>query len=102
MRKNDKEILQHLLDNHIDREKHGLGYIYMSFDQNPSLMISSPRLTSFRKMRKQMNLERSRTQNHTLESIREAMQGLRMRFPVAGAREMTSLLFHERDMSVPR
>jgi hypothetical protein len=28
MRKNDKEILQHLLEDHIDREKYGLGYIY--------------------------------------------------------------------------
>lgn len=47
-------------------------------------------------------MERSRRQKNTLESIREDVQALRELFPLAGAREMTSLLFHERNMSVER
>jgi len=49
-----------------------------------------------------MGLLRTRQQGHTVESIRQAMVELRERFPLAGAREMSSLLFHERDMSVSR
>jgi len=47
-----------------------------------------------------MGLLRTRQQGHTVESIHQAMIELRERFPLAGAREMSSLLFHERDMSV--
>jgi len=49
-----------------------------------------------------MGLLRTRQQGHTVESIHQAMIELRERFPLAGAREMSSLLFHERDMSVSR
>ncbi|KAF8169351.1 hypothetical protein BJ912DRAFT_1025640 [Pholiota molesta] len=84
MRLNDKEILKILKEEHIDTETYGLG------------------LNSFRKIRQNIGLERARRQKHTLETIREAVQGLRQLFPLAGAREMTTLLFHERDMCVPR
>ena len=47
-------------------------------------------------------MERPRQKKHTLESIREHVQALRALFPLAGAKEMVSLLFHERDQSVER
>ena len=53
-------------------------------------------------MRKQMGLERSRSQNHDLETIKVPMVELRKKYPMAGAREMTSLLFHEKGMAVSR
>jgi hypothetical protein len=53
-------------------------------------------------MRKQMGLERTRSQKHDLETIQISMSELRKKFPMAGAREMTSLLFHEKGMSVSR
>jgi hypothetical protein len=49
-----------------------------------------------------MGLQRTRQQNHTIESIRDAMTDLREAYSNAGAREMVSLLFHEKDMSVSR
>ena len=60
------------------------------------------RINSFRAMREKMGLFRSRKQGHTLESIRDAMVALRERFPKAGAREMTNLLFFENNLSVSR
>ena len=53
-------------------------------------------------MRKEMGLERTRSQNHDLETIQIPMIELRKKYPMAGAREMTSLLFHEKGMSVSR
>jgi hypothetical protein len=53
-------------------------------------------------MRKQMGLERTRSQKHDLETIQLPMIELRKKYPMAGAREMTSLLFHEKGMSVSR
>jgi hypothetical protein len=53
-------------------------------------------------MRQDLGLERPRRQKHTLESIREHIQALRELFPLAGAKEMVSLLFHERDLPVER
>jgi hypothetical protein len=53
-------------------------------------------------MRKQMGLERTRSQNHDLQTIQIPMIELRKKYPMAGAREMTSLLFHEKGMSVSR
>lgn len=47
-------------------------------------------------------MERPRRKKHTLESIREHVQALRELFPLAGAVEMVSLLFHERDLLVER
>ena len=49
-----------------------------------------------------MGLLRARQQGHSVESIREAMLELRERYPNAGARDMASILFHERNMNVPR
>ncbi len=39
---------------------------------------------------------------HTVETIRDSVVALRKRFPKAGARDMTSLLFHEMGMKVSR
>ncbi|KAK7007129.1 hypothetical protein R3P38DRAFT_3325564 [Favolaschia claudopus] len=64
--------------------------------------MTSERLTRFREMRKELGLTRARQQNHTVESIRDAMLRLRLQYPKAGHREMSSLLFHEENMSVPR
>jgi len=49
-----------------------------------------------------MGLLRTRQQSHSIETIRDAMVNLRIMYPKAGAREMVSLLFHERGMSVAR
>ena len=59
-------------------------------------------INSFRKIRQDLGLERPRRQNHTLASIREHVQALRVLFPLAGAKEMVSLLFHEQNLSVER
>lgn len=53
-------------------------------------------------MRKKLGLERTRQQGHTLETIYEPMLALRKQYPKAGARDMTSLLFHEKGLSVSR
>lgn len=60
------------------------------------------RLTKFLKVREGMGLRRARQQHHTVETIHEAMGELRLTYPNAGAREVVSLLFHERNMSVAR
>lgn len=60
------------------------------------------RINSFRKIRQELGLERPRRQKNTLESIREHVQEFRALFPLAGAKEMVSLLFHERDLPVER
>ncbi|KAG1797415.1 uncharacterized protein HD556DRAFT_1431118 [Suillus plorans] len=49
-----------------------------------------------------MGLRRTRQQGHTVKSICEAMLDLRQIYPNARAREMISLLFHEKGMSVAR
>ncbi|KAF9232881.1 hypothetical protein BU15DRAFT_67056 [Melanogaster broomeanus] len=49
-----------------------------------------------------IGLRRTRQQNHTSETIHEAMVELRSMYPKAGTREMISLLFHEKEMSVSR
>lgn len=60
------------------------------------------RLSSLKAMRREMGLLRTREQNHTLESIQPALIEMRKRYPKAGARDMTSILFHEKGMCVPR
>lgn len=60
------------------------------------------RLTKFIEVRKAMGLYRTRQQGHTTETIRESMIDLRRIYPNAGAREMVSLLFHEKGLSVAR
>ncbi|GLB43858.1 hypothetical protein LshimejAT787_1500420 [Lyophyllum shimeji] len=85
MRKTDKEIIDILKEKRIfDTDQYGLG------------------LTSFKAMRNEMGLERTRKQGHTIYSIREAMVALRVQYTKAGAVEMKSLLFHENSMSVSR
>ncbi|KAG2080493.1 hypothetical protein BD769DRAFT_1684951 [Suillus cothurnatus] len=59
-------------------------------------------ITKFKEIRNAMGLQRTRQQNHTIESIHDAMTDLREAYPNAGAREMVSLLFHEKNMSVSR
>lgn len=60
------------------------------------------RLTKFREIWEGMGLRRTRQQGHSIESIRDAMIDLRQMYPKAGIREVISLLFHERDISVAR
>lgn len=59
-------------------------------------------MTSYKALRKRLGLLSVRQQEHTLDTIRDAMVALRKRFPKAGARDMTSILFHEMGMAVPR
>lgn len=59
-------------------------------------------MTSFKAIRKRMGLLSTRQQGHTVETIRDSVVALRKRFPKAGARDMTSLLFHEMGMKVSR
>ncbi|KAG2359833.1 hypothetical protein BDR07DRAFT_1291218 [Suillus spraguei] len=82
-RQTDKQIVDGLRK-HFDTERYGLG------------------LTKFVEIRLSMGLRRTHQQGHTIESIREAMLDLRQFYPNAGAREMISLLFHEKGMSVAR
>jgi len=53
-------------------------------------------------MRSEMGLKRARQQGHSVETIHDAMVDLRRMYPNAGAREVISLLFHEKGMAVPR
>ncbi|KAG1718559.1 uncharacterized protein EDB91DRAFT_1089984 [Suillus paluster] len=55
-------------------------------------------ITKFKEIRNAMGLQRTRQQNHSIESIRDNMMDLHKAYPNAGAREMVSLLFHEKDM----
>ncbi|KAJ7759725.1 hypothetical protein DFH07DRAFT_918861 [Mycena maculata] len=84
MKKNDKEILELLRQKHLNGTGYGIG------------------LTRFLEMREAMGLLRTRKQGHDVDSIREAMLRLRAQYPKAGQREISSLLFHEEDMSVSR
>ena len=47
-----------------------------------------------------MGLEQTCSQKHDLKTLQIPMIELRKKYPMAGAREMTSLLFHEKGMSV--
>ncbi|KAI6154761.1 hypothetical protein BKA82DRAFT_4010527 [Pisolithus tinctorius] len=79
----DKEILQEV-HKHIDTNQYGIG------------------LTKLRAIRVSLGLYGTRQQDHSPESIQEAMVELRQTYPNAGTREMISLLFHEKQMSVAR
>ena len=59
-------------------------------------------MTSYKALRKQLSLLSARQQGHNLDTIRDAIVALQKRFPKAGAHDMTSILFHEMGMSVPR
>lgn len=52
--------------------------------------------------RERLGLIGTRKQNHTPESIRDAMIPMRAMYPDAGVREMIGLLYHEHGMSVSR
>jgi hypothetical protein len=77
----------------------GMNFFEFSIFFNYLLLCS---INSFRKIRQNLGLERPRRNKNTLESIREHVQALRELFPLAGAVEMVSLLFHERDLAVER
>lgn len=49
-----------------------------------------------------MGLQRTRQQGHTIESIHDTMINIRQMYPKAGIREVISLLFHEKSMSISR
>ena len=59
-------------------------------------------MTSFRKIRESMGLYRTRQQGLSVADIRTHVQTLREKYPQAGIREMISLLFHEKGLSVSR
>ncbi|KAG2344574.1 hypothetical protein BDR05DRAFT_947268 [Suillus weaverae] len=82
-RQTDRKIVENL-QNHFDTSRYGLGY------------------TKFREIHNDMGLLHTCQQNHTIESIHEAMIELRKAYPNAGAWEMVILLFHEKEMSVSR
>ncbi|KAJ8584139.1 hypothetical protein M405DRAFT_915675 [Rhizopogon salebrosus TDB-379] len=82
-RQTDRDIVR-ALQKHIDTDRYGIG------------------LTKFVQIRIGMGLVRTRQQGHTIESIRDAMVDLRQIYPNAGNREVVSLLFHEKNMSVSR
>ncbi|KAG1719695.1 hypothetical protein EDB19DRAFT_1836499 [Suillus lakei] len=82
-RQTDRQIVLEL-QKHIDTSRYGIGR------------------TKFLEIRQAMGLHRTRQQAHTVESICNAMIELCAIYPNAGAREMASLLFHEKDMSVAR
>ncbi|KAG2085347.1 hypothetical protein BD769DRAFT_1718725 [Suillus cothurnatus] len=79
----DKAIVQEL-QKVIDTDRYGIG------------------ITKLKEIRSDMGLKRARQQGHSVETIRDAMVDLRRIYPNAGSREMISLLFHEREMAVPR
>ena len=59
-------------------------------------------MTSYREIRKKLGLLKAKQQDHSLESIHEAMKAVRVRFPNAGAQEFVSHLFAEHAMCVSR
>ncbi|KAG1831489.1 hypothetical protein EV424DRAFT_1314109, partial [Suillus variegatus] len=81
---NDRQIIRTLWEKHIDTERYGIG------------------LTKFREIWESMGLQRTRQQGHTIESIHDTMINIRQMYPKAGIREVISLLFHEKSMSISR
>ncbi|KAJ8586859.1 hypothetical protein M405DRAFT_883041 [Rhizopogon salebrosus TDB-379] len=71
-RQTDKQILEYLRK-HIDTTRYGIG------------------LTRLVETRVAMGLLRTRQQNHSIETIHDAMVDLRAMYPKAGAREMLNL-----------
>ncbi len=51
---------------------------------------------------KALGLLGARQQAHTVESLQPVISELRPMFPKAGVVEMKNILFHERQMKVPR
>ena len=65
-------------------------------------LIVLHRLRKFKDIRKDMGLKRTWQQAHTPQTIRKTMVEMRQVYLNAGAREMISLLFHEKGMAVSR
>ena len=82
--KNDKQILRHLLDCHINTTQYGLG------------------MTNFKALRKSMDLLSTRQQGHTVMSIREAVEEIRVFNTTAGILDMKSLLLKKKGIKVSR
>ncbi|TEB29322.1 hypothetical protein FA13DRAFT_1632434 [Coprinellus micaceus] len=82
--KNDKQILRHLLDRHIDTTQYGLG------------------MTNFKAIRKSMDLLSTRQQGHTVMSIRGAVEEIRVFNTTAGILDMKSLLLKKKGIKVSR
>ncbi|KAG1772923.1 hypothetical protein EV702DRAFT_1245552 [Suillus placidus] len=79
----DKAIVQELRKV-IDTDRYGIG------------------ITKLKEIQSDMGLKHARQQGHSVETIHDAMVDLRQIYPHAGSRKMISLLFHEREMAVPR
>ncbi|KAG1814046.1 uncharacterized protein BJ212DRAFT_1300900 [Suillus subaureus] len=82
-RQTDKKIVENLW-NHYDTSHYGLG------------------IMKFKEICNKMGLLHTCKQNHSIESIYEAMIELCQAYPNAGAREMVILLFHEKEMNMSR
>ncbi|KAF9541946.1 hypothetical protein CPC08DRAFT_650399 [Agrocybe pediades] len=84
MRLTDVEVVKRLREEHLDLSVYGIG------------------VTSYRAIRKRLGLLSARQQKHTIETIHEDMQSLRVSYPKAGAREMVTLLFFQKGKCVSR
>ncbi|KAF8583667.1 hypothetical protein K439DRAFT_1661145 [Ramaria rubella] len=80
----DTEILKHLLDRHVDKEKYGLS------------------IKSLKRMHGQLGLQSIRQQNHDLDSALPALQHIRARYPKAGLHDMRLHMLHEEGVKVSR
>ncbi|KAF8582346.1 hypothetical protein K439DRAFT_1618322 [Ramaria rubella] len=78
----DTDILKHLLDRHVDKEKYGLS------------------IKSLKKMRGQLGLQSIWQQNHDLDSALHALQHVRARYPKAGMRDMKLHILREEGVKV--
>ncbi|KAF8581372.1 hypothetical protein K439DRAFT_1514955 [Ramaria rubella] len=78
----DTDILKHLLDHHVDKEKYGL------------------LIKSLKRMRGQLGLQSIRQQNHDLDSALHVLQHVRARYPKAGMRDMKLHMLCEEGVKV--
>lgn len=104
-RQNDRQIIRTLWEKHIDTERYGIGYVQgvtVIWTAHHYHLIYIFRLTKFREIWESMGLQRTRQQGHTIESIHDTMINIRQMYPKAGIREVISLLFHEKSMSISR
>jgi hypothetical protein len=80
---NDKDIVAKCLS-HFDTTQYGLS------------------VASVKKLRKKWNLQSTRQQGHTIDSISAAVSEIRERFPSRGNENIRKTLLKEYDMRVPR
>lgn len=59
-------------------------------------------MTKFKQIRSEMGLKKTRAQQHSPETITNAVRAIRIVHTKAGIREMKSLLLHEHSMMVSR